>query len=430
MLGLFRRLVPERSFVRLMYHKCWAVLAAVYFRFPSTRLKVIAVTGTSGKSTTVELIHYLLQSSGHSCGAISTINFRFGEEVLPNSTLRTSLRPWILQKMLRKMVSKKLEYCVIEVSSHALDQFRVWGVDIDVAVLTNVRDNEHLDYHGTFADYLKTKMTLFSKLNTTFRKPGMQKISVLNRDDPRFEMFWKIPVDRRLSFSVKKAADVRASDVQLSASGTTFSLHLPNHTVKVETPLIGEHNLENLLAAIAVAVRFGVSVGDLKRLLKDFSGVGGRLEVVEGDHDFSVLVDFSYKPAALEAVLTTLKDLSSGRIIVVWGGVGGRARKNYELCAAVLDKFADEIVLTTDDPYDTDPKKIAGIIRGVIAREEGDGFFEIEDRYEAIRYAVFTAEKGDIVLVAGRGHEKVQTIGDKKIPFEDKEVCGEILGRK
>ena len=164
MLNYLRKVIPERSPFRLLYHKVMAVSAAIFYGFPSSRLHVIAVTGTSGKSTTVELIHFLLQNSGRKCGAISTINFHIGEKTNPNTTLRTSLSPWKTQKMLRKMVGQKCKFCVIEVSSHAIDQNRTWGINIDTAVLTNIFDNEHLDYHDTFAEYVRTKSEIFRKL--------------------------------------------------------------------------------------------------------------------------------------------------------------------------------------------------------------------------------------------------------------------------
>lgn len=427
MIPFLRKIIPERSALRLLYHKISAILAALAYRFPSHRLKIIAVTGTSGKSTTVELVHYLLQHSGKKAGALSTINFHFGKQVEPNTTLRTSLRPWTTQRLLRRMVREGLEYCVLEVSSHAIDQNRLWGVSVDMALLTNVRDQEHLDYHGTFAEYLRVKLQLFKSLNLHFRKSGTPKSAILNADDPHFEIFDTVAVDRKWTYSREKNADVRASDITLMAQKTAFTLHIPNHKLHLSVPLIGRHNLENLLAAMAVALFFRCSVERVKKSLVTFEGVPGRLEVVTQKEPFSVVVDFSYKPSALEAVLKTLRDIVKKRIIVVWGGAGGRSRKNRQASAEILHQGADEIVLTTDDPLAEDPKAIAAEIRKKIPRKEGDRFFEIEDRYEAIRYAIFIADPGDLVLIAGRGHETVQTIGDQIIPFDDRVVAREIL---
>ncbi len=428
MLSLFRALIPPRSPLRLGYHKLSAMAAAFFYRFPGNELKIIGVTGTSGKSTTVELIHYLMQSGGKKCGALSTINFHLGDEVLPNVSLRTTLRPWKTQQMLRKMVKMGLEYCVLEVSSHALDQHRLWGVSVDTAVLVNIRDNEHLDYHGNLAEYIRAKTLLFRGLNLSYRKPRVPKVSILNQDDEHCHIFESIPSDRVVKYSTHKPADVRAKNIRLSESESKFTLEMPNHSVDVALPLLGKHNIENLLAAVGVATSFGVGVDKIAESLTHFPGISGRLEVVSRGLPYSVVVDFSYKPSALQAVLSTLKTFVKGRIIVVWGGAGERSPSNWKASVEVLHKLADEIILTTDDPLSDDPKEIALVIRSALPRQEGEGFFEIEDRYEAIRYAILTAEKGDLVLVAGRGHEQTQTIGKKTIPFDDREVCREILG--
>ncbi len=427
MLNMFRKIIPERSSVRLFYHKVSAVLAAVFYRFPATRLKIIAVTGTSGKSTTTELIHYLIQSSGRKCGSISTVNYHFEEKVVPNPTFRTTLRCWTMQKLLRKMVSLGIEYCVIEVSSHAIDQNRIWGIDVDIAVVTNVSNNEHLDYHKTYDDYVKTKTKLFRRLNLTLRKSGVPKVSIVNIDDPNYEIFQNIPADRKWAFSTKKPADIRAENIRLSNQKTEFTLHVPNFSSEISVPLLGRYNVENILAATAVAISFGVEVVSVKQSLDSFPGVPGRLELVNTGQKFPVIVDFSYKPSALEAVLKFLKETTEGKIIVVFGGAYGRAKENLTECGKILDKMADSIVLTTDDPNNDDPIRLASDIRNSINRSETEGFFEIEDRYEAIRYAIYTAEDGDVVLVAGRGHEQTQNIGNLSIPFDDRLVCREIL---
>lgn len=427
MFNILRKLIPERSPLRLFYHKIQAIVAAVYFRFPANKLRIIAVTGTSGKSTTVNLIHYLIQHSGIKCGAISTINFFIGEKELPNESLRTTLRPWQTQKLLRKMVREKCKICVLEVSSHAIDQARLWGVPFDTAVLVNVSNNEHLDYHDNFAEYVQTKTKIFRSLNTSYRKPHIPKISVLNRDDENFEIFEDFPADRLWTFTTKKRADVSAKNIVLTSHGSEFEITLPNHKLKISTPIMGAHNVENLLAAITVVVANGISMKKIEKLLKDFPGIPGRLEPINEKQNFSVVVDFSYKPSALEAVLTTLKSIIKGRLIVIFGGCYGRTAENLGACGEILDKMADEIVLTTDDPNDFDPKVLANYIKSGIERKEGEHFFEIEDRYEAIRYGIFIAEKDDCVLIAGRGHEKIQSIGNQEIPFDDREVAREIL---
>jgi len=428
MLNFLRRIIPERSPSRLLYHKISAFLACVWYRFPSYHLRIIGVTGTSGKSSTTELIYSLLRHSGKKTGALSTLQIHIGDQTLPNTTLRTTMSPWKTQSFLRQMVKAKCEYAVVEVTSHAIDQNRVWGVAFDTVVLTNVSDGEHLDYHGTFADYVRTKQRLFRDLITSHRKPHVPKVSVLNQDDKQFEIFDDHVADKKFTYSVHKGSSFHPTNVRSTAKGTTFDLRVPNNQLTLSVPLIGEHNIANLLAAIAAVNAQGISFQAIENSLKKFTGIPGRLEPIDEGQDFSVVVDFSYKPSALEAVITSLKPLIKGRIYVIWGGAGGgRTDKYFTECGRVLDKLADEIILTTDDPYEDDPKEIAKSVRKGIQRAEGEHFFEIEDRYEAIRYAIFTAEKDDLILVAGRGHEQVQTIGKQKISFDDRDVCREIL---
>jgi UDP-N-acetylmuramoyl-L-alanyl-D-glutamate--2,6-diaminopimelate ligase len=428
MLDFLRKIIPQRHPIRLWYHKIQAMAAAIFFQFPANKLHIIGVTGTSGKSSTVNLIHHLIQGSGVKCGALSTINFFIGEKEVPNASLRTTMRPWQTQKWLRKIVWEGCEYAVIEVSSHALDQNRLWGVSIDTAVLTNIYGQEHLDYHGNFAEYVRTKTKLFQSLNRSHRKSNIPKISVLNRDDENFEIFEDIPSDRLWTYSRKKNADIQAQDLDLSPKASAFHLKMPNESWAVKVPLVGQHNVENLIAAITAVTANGIPVQKIEEILKTFPAIPGRLEPVDKGQNFSVLVDFSYKPSALKAVGKTLLQITgSGRLIVVFGGAYGRTEENLKSCGKILRDFADEIILTTDDPHQDDPKRLAKAIRAGIEREEGQRFFEIEDRYEAIRYALYTAEKGDCVLIAGRGHEKVQVIGNQKIPFDDRAVAREIL---
>ena len=227
-------------------------------------------------------------------------------------------------------------------------------------------------------------------------------------------------------------ADVRSGDISLTRKDISFTLKVPNHTVRIQTPMVGAHNLENILTAIAVTMSVNIPIQKTAVNLKSFPGAPGRLESIAVGQNFPVIVDHTYKPSALEPVLRTLKKITKGRLIVVWGGTGNRPdfrlfKKNLHLCAETLDKHADEIILTTDDPGPDDPRKIAKTIREKIDRTEGDRFFEIEDRYEAIRYAIYTAQADDLVLIAGRGTEKTQIIGKTAIHFDDREVAREVL---
>lgn len=427
MINLFRKILPERSPLRLLYHRFTAIIAATIHGFPAKKLTMIGVTGTSGKSSTVELIYHILQQGNGNAGSISGVQFHIGDKTYPNHTLRTTLRPWTAQKLLRAMVNQGITTCVMEVSSHAIDQNRIWGIPFDTVVLTNISDNEHIDYHENFADYVKTKARLFESVNTSYRKPNTNKTIILNQDSEQFDIFDTYQCDEKWTFSIRKQSTFRPENIQYTTKDTQFDLRVPNNELSIKTPLIGRHNLENIMAAIATAQSHNVAYENIQKALETFPGIPGRLEAVNGGQSFALLVDFSYKPSALKAIMGTLKEATEGRLIIVWGGAGGRQESNWQECAQILHQEVDEIILTTDDPYDVDPKHIAKIIRTEIKREEGKDFFEIEDRYEAIRYALFTAQPNDTVIIAGRGHETTQTIGDTKITFDDREVCREIL---
>jgi UDP-N-acetylmuramoyl-L-alanyl-D-glutamate--2,6-diaminopimelate ligase len=274
---------------------------------------------------------------------------------------------------------------------------------------------------------MRTKLLLFQHLNTSKRKPGIPKQMVLNNDDENVSLFADEVADRTWTFSLQENADVRPEKIQFFADHTEFFLRAPNFESDMSVRVVGRHNLENLMTAIAVAKATNIALDDVKRALSKFVSIPGRLESIDMGQDFAAIVDFSYKPSALRAVLSSLRPLTSGRIITVWGGAGGRAASNWGEAAQTIAELADEFILTTDDPYKDDPKKIAKHARQYVGREEGDRFFEIEDRYEAIRYALYTAQKGDTVLIAGRGHEQTQTIGKQVIPFDDRVIAREIL---
>ncbi len=428
MINALRHIIPERFPLRLWYHKTSAMLASTVYRFPGHHMSVIAVTGTSGKSTTIELLHYILSSAGFNVGSLSGIQFRIKDQVFPNHSLRTSLRPWDTQKWLQKMKKEGCEYALVEISSHAIDQNRHWGIGIDTGVITNIYDHEHLDYHKTFEAYKNTKLHLLESLNHEYRKPNVPKRAIINNDNPACTEARHIHCDDIWTYSFSTESDYHATNIELSQTDIQFDIRIPNHEAHIRVPLIGMHNAQNILCAITIASAHGVSLQHIQKCLESFPGVPARLEPI-GDKTlgFSLLLDYTYKPSALQNVLKTLKNVTKKRLVVVWGGAGGRSEENWKESAKELKKYADEIVLTTDDPYEKDPRYISEVIKSVIERQEGDGFFDIPDRYEAIRYAILTAEKGDTVLIAGRGHESIQTIGKTKIQFEDKKVCEEIL---
>jgi UDP-N-acetylmuramoyl-L-alanyl-D-glutamate--2,6-diaminopimelate ligase len=428
MINLLRKIIPERSIVRKIYYFSEALLANVVNLFPSKEMRIIAVTGTSGKSSSVELLQYLFQSNGIKTGSLSGIFVRIGDQKFNNKTLRTTLRPWHTQKWLRRMADSGCQNCIIEVSSHAIDQLRLWGIEFDTVLVTNLYNNEHLDYHKTVEDYIKTKCSLLKDLNSSYRKINTPKIIVSNRDSEYYDKLNEYEADQKWSFSTEGGhGSFSAENIVLGVNQSSFNFRMPNVNLPVSCKLVGKHNVKNIIGALSVVIANGIRPSQAINALQKFTGIPGRMEIIPSNYNFTTLVDYSYKPSALSEVLDTLQVLSKGRIICVWGGAGGRSVENWQECAEIISQYADDFILTTDDSYHLNPKDIAKQIKKSINPTEGEGFFDIPDRFEAIRYAIFTAEKDDIVLIAGRGHEAVQTIGRIKINFDDRVIAREIL---
>ena len=423
---------PIDSGLRLMYHKISAQIAVFINNNPSQHMRVIGITGTSGKSTTVELLHFMLESAGFKSGAIGTIRTWIGAKWRENSTMRTSLRPFQTQKLMKEMVDKGIKHCIIEVSSHALAQHRVDGISFDTALITNLYANEHLDYHRTFEHYKATKKLLLKGLNESYRKPNIPKIAVYNADDKHYSELKETISDASWSYSKERMADVQALNIQYLPDKTRFTLKIPNHQMDIEIPLIGAHNLDNYLAAATIALSTGVNYNTLQELSMHIPQIPGRLERIYNTVGANIYVDFSYKPSALEALLPFLKSITTGYLRVVWGPTGNRGKDEFALeqrreCASILHKYADEIIFTNDDPGNDNPIELLKQVRDAIPRELSSGLWVIPDRYEAFRYALMTMQEGDTILLAGRGAETKQWINGALVPFDDRIAAAQIL---
>lgn len=409
-----------------------AHLAAVLYDHPSRHLKVIGVTGTDGKTTTCHLIHGLLTAAGQRAGMVSTVGARSSRD--SDSEIDTGFHVTTpeaqdLQRYLRRMVDEGAEYAVIEATSHGLDQRRLDAVDIDVAVLTNVT-HESLDYHGTFEAYRSAKTRLFHMLDVTQRKPDTPKTAVLNADDPSYETFARFPVDRRLTYGLAAEADVTARHIQASPRGLSFTAHTPAGSFPVRSPLLGRYNVYNLLAAIAVGVSQGLPIEAMADGLARVARVRGRMDLVDEGQAFTAMVDFAHTPAALESALLAARELTSGRVIVVFGAAGLRDAGKRPVMGEVAARLADIVVITAEDPRTEDLAAImdtiaegarrAGSQEIVTPSDEADpGFLRVPDRGEAIRVAVEMARPGDSVMVCGKGHEASMCFGVTEYPWSD-----------
>ena len=405
-------------------------LAASFHGFPARQLGLIGVTGTDGKTTTAHAIAAILEAAGWPAGLISTVEVRLGDELRPNDTNHTTPPANVLQGLLAEMVERRLRWVVLEVSSHALAQRRVAGCFFDIAAFTNLTP-EHLNYHGDFAHYRDAKAELFAMLGRE-PKDGIPTFGVLNADDPNHCALCAGCTVEQLTYAHDAEADYRLRSVEHTEGGTQIDLDTPDGPVEVWTPLVGRYNAYNVAAASVVGLRLGIPPPAVARGLAEFRGVAGRLQQIEEGQPFQVVVDFAHTPHALRTVLTTLRAKTPGRLILVFGHPGGRDRQNRVDIARTAASLADLLILTSDDPYDEDPRGILAQLDGALreaGRQPGGDFLRIDERPAAIARAVELARPGDTVLISGRGHLAYTEIRGRKFPLSDAVLAREALQR-
>jgi len=396
--------------------KALSVLAKNFYNSPSEKLKTIGITGTNGKTTTSIILQSILTSAAIPAGLIGTIEYRCGSRTEPAS--RTTPDAVETNKLLDRMVKSGLKAVVMEVSSHALDQKRVDDVLFDAALFTNI-SHEHLDYHKNIEEYFKSKQRIFQNL----KKLGF---GVINADDERISKMGKILNVRKITYGFSEDADIKG-EVKLSTlEGSSFIVYCKNSNFLINTKLPGHHNIYNILAAIAVSKGLGISDQAIKKGVLAVSNVTGRLEPVLEGQDFKVFIDYAHTHDALGKILSFLKKYSKGKIITVFGCGGDRDRAKRPLMGRVAQRLSNFVYITSDNPRNEDPERIArGIVSGMDRRRED--FSVVLDRKKAINNALKKAKKNDIVLIAGKGHEKTQVIEKDVIPFDDKKVAESVL---
>lgn len=425
-LNFLRSKIAPLNPLLLFYHRMLAMTAAFWYGFPANKLKVIAITGTSGKSTVVHLIASILQTAGKRIGLASTIQFQIGDTILPNETKQTTLGRFALQKLLREMVRARCEFAILEVTSQALIQSRLWGVNVDCAVLTNIL-RDHLEYHGGFENYLHAKGLLFAAFAKAERKFGIQKTAVLPSEDPHRAYFEEFSVDRKILYGPHGM--VSAEDTRLYSDASRWRLKVPNNEVTVHLKLPGAFNIHNALAAAAATLAFGVNLASIQKGLQAQIEIPGRLETIRAGQPFTVVVDYAHTPEALEKVLSLFRPLTKGKLYLVFGAPGGgRDTAKRPEMGKVASQYADFIVVTDDDPYTEDRMQIIEQVAAGVGRSEGKNFWKIRDRRQAIRLALSLAKEHDTVLITGKGSEPVQMIGESRISWDDRHVVREILG--
>lgn len=397
--------------------------AAAFYGNPSRRLKVYGITGTNGKTTTAFLIRHLCEASSTPCGLLGTVEYRIGDEVLPAP--HTTPESIDLQGLLRRMSDAGCDAAAMEISSHALIQDRVRGIVLEAAVFTNLTQ-DHLDYHGTMEKYFEAKALLFSALEAQTGKRGKAILPLEDRFGARLIDRFRSSLSV-ITYGLGGACDFQASNLQFSPTGTTFQLTAKGRQMLVRLPLIGRYNVSNALAALAACVGTGLDLRGCVQALADAPQVPGRLERVQMKRNFQVFVDYAHTPDALENVLAALRDLRPARLIVVFGCGGDRDRAKRPLMGRAVELQADQIIVTSDNPRTEDPELILrDVTRGMTGRKHQ----VVVDRSEAIEMAVQMAQAGDIVLIAGKGHEDYQELAHGRIPFSDVAAATGAIRRK
>lgn len=395
----------------------YAQICAAFYGYPSRKLQLIGVTGTNGKTTTTMLLHGLLRRAGISAGLIGTVENRIGEKVYPASLTTPDCKD--LHRLFAEMVAAGCTHCIMEVSSQALAQRRVDGCHFALALFTNLTQ-DHLDYHGTFQNYMQAKRMLFSMADT----------AILNTDDAYAPEMVKDTDVKVITFSANRDdSDYTAKNIICTASGVQYELLGHGDIGRVQVKIPGHFTVYNSMAAAVCAIESGISFEQVLTLLAGAEGVKGRVEVVPTDTDYTVLIDYAHSPDGLQNVISSLREVAEKRIITVFGCGGDRDRNKRPKMGKIVGDLSDVAVVTSDNPRTEKPEKIIEeILAGMTASKAR--IQTIPDRTSAIRWALTHAKKGDVVLLAGKGHETYQILNTGKIHYDEREIVADILKGK
>lgn len=390
--------------------KAMSFLSACFFGYPSKKLQMIGITGTNGKTTSTYLIKGILEACGYKVGLIGTNQNMIGDRVLPSE--RTTPDSLELNMLLKEMVDEKVNYVVMEVSSHSLYLDRVAEIDFKVSAISNITQ-DHLDFHKTMEAYIEAKSILFNK----------SEISILNIDDSSYSYMKKKAKGDVLTYGIDNG-DIKATDIFLNKNGVSYNVSFEKENARIFVGIPGKFSVYNSLLAISVATSLGIPMPFIRMALKNQKGVKGRLEVFDTGKDFSVIIDYAHTPDGLINVIDTINEFKDGRLITLFGCGGDRDNKKRSIMGNIATKNSDLTIITSDNPRTEDPKKI---INDILEGAVGDNYVVIENRKEAIEYAIKNAKANDIILLAGKGHETYQILGKDKIHFDEREIVDEIL---
>ncbi|MFZ5392315.1 MAG: UDP-N-acetylmuramoyl-L-alanyl-D-glutamate--2,6-diaminopimelate ligase [Patescibacteria group bacterium] len=439
MFNSIKKLFPK-NFINF-YHWIKAVFAAYYFGFPGNKLKVIGITGTNGKTTTCNLIAKILEEEGYKVGLATTINFQIGRKKWVNETKMTTLSSWETQSLLARMVKAKCRFAILETSSHALVQHRVWGINYDIVGITNIT-REHLDFHHTMEEYSDAKELLFKKLAKGKLKNKNRKTLIVNLQDSSWRKFIKNKADRKYAFSLSRQSAIKlvkypsatfisASDISLTPEGSTFIIHTPKYHKKISLKLPGKFNIQNALLATCVARSLKIKLTTIRNALAKIDLIPGRMEKIDLGQNFQVYIDYALTPDSLEKLYKdTIKPITPGRIIAVFGATGDRDRGKRPIMGEIISNHADIVVLTHEDSWTEDPQSIINeIIPGLekTGKKLNKDYFIIINRKEAIHKALTLAKKNDSVVITGKGAETKMIYPDHTIPWNERRITEELI---
>lgn len=400
------------------------LIAAAFWGYPSRSLRIIGVTGTNGKTTTTYLVKSVLEEAGYKVGLVGTIKNLIGDQEV--EAARTTPESSDLQALFAQMLQAGVSHVVMEVSSHAVSLKRISGTEFDTGIFTNITQ-DHLDFHKNFDNYLLAKAQFFARIGQDAVKAGAKTV-VLNGDDhssSRIAEYVHVPT---LTYGIKEESDLRAGEILLSQKGIEYMAHTPSGTARLQLKLLGEFNVYNSLAAVGAGLAEGISLDIIVRALGKAVGVRGRAELVDEGQDFAVVVDYAHTPDGLENILRTARGFTKNRLSVVFGCGGDRDRTKRPLMGQVAGSYADYTIITSDNPRSEEPAAICeDIVPGLEETAAPGSYQVVVDRRQAIAQALANANPGDVVVIAGKGHEDYQIFKDKVIHFDDREEAAIIL---
>ena len=425
--GLVKALVPRKLFkmIEPWGHLGEAVLFNILNGFPARGMNVIGVTGTNGKTSTAFLIQRMLHEAGYKTGLITTVGYGVGDDIKPQIQHMTNVAVPELMQRLKWFKHQGIEWLVLETTSHALAQNRVWGIPYSLAVMTNVT-HEHLDYHGTFENYRNAKRQLFKIANSNKKGLG---VGVINADDPSAGLFGE-DIKKPITYGIK-AGDLRAANIKMRPSGSSYTAKIKGVDYKIKCQLPGKFNVYNSLAAAAVGWAIGLARQQIEQGIAALEGVEGRMTTIDEGQEFEVIVDYAHTPDSFEKLFKDLKPVVKGKMIIMFGSAGGqRDPAKRPIQGEIAGKYADEVILTEEDDRDTPGMDILNEIAAgaeKAGKKHGENLFLVHDRTEAIKFTLGRAKAGDTVLLLGKGHEKTIERADGEHPWDEVGTTQKIL---